>query len=110
MSRRDAIIDEIEKEYGFECDVNFDSDALCDGDTCRSAECDCWDEFRNDVDNHLDELKRKKQLCGSMSIAELRQALFNADDQDAPVLIDGKAICEAWWNGDGYQITTMEAI
>lgn len=53
-----------------------------------------------------DEMTATRQ---TMTVRELRQALFNCEDQDAPVLIDGKIVFEAWWTGDGYFLTSMEA-
>ena len=108
-SRRDSIIEELETEYGVECDGNFDPDALCNGDNCRHSECDCWNDFRHQVQDHLDEQKQKQRLQGSLSVWDLREALSNAGDVDAPVFVDGKPINEAWWDGDGYHITTKEA-
>jgi len=106
MSRAETIINGLEKDFGIECDPDFETD-LCDGDTCRHAECDCWDEFQRNVEAHLEAKLRKVKLKGSLSVAELREMLSNCDDQDAPVFVDGKAIDEAWWTGeDGYLITS----
>jgi len=53
--RRDNIITELEQEYGVECDpdgAEF-ADILCDGDTCRHSECDCWKRFSRTVEIYL---------------------------------------------------------
>jgi len=109
MSRAETIISGLEKDYGIECDSDFETD-LCDGDTCRHAECDCWDELQRNVEAHLEAKLRKVKLKGSLSVAELREMLYHCGNQDAPVFVDGKAIHEAWWTGGGYFITTQEAI
>ncbi len=108
MSRAETIINGLEKDYGIECDSDFETE-LCDGEGCRHAECDCWDELYRNVESHLEAKLRKVKLKGSLSVAELREMLGNCDDQDAPVFVDGKPIHEAWWVGDdGYFITSQD--
>ena len=47
MSNRiDGIIQDVEHEYGVDLSVDDWPDVLCDGDTCRHSECDCWDWLR----------------------------------------------------------------
>ncbi len=108
MSRAETIINGLEKDYGIECERDFETE-LCDGDTCRHAECECWDFMTSAVEAHLEAKLRKVKLKGSLSVAELREMLGNCDDQDAPVFVDGKPIHEAWWVGDdGYFITSQD--
>lgn len=74
MSRRDNIIAELEEDYGAELDSNFDLSILCDGDTCRHSGCECWDEFRNAVENHLD-----NQVNESRNEMERMYALYKGE-------------------------------
>lgn len=101
--RQETIINELEKEFGVECTKDFD-DVLCDGDTCRHAECDCWDSLRKEVRWHLEERIEKLKLRGSMTGYDLRQLLDEA--YDIPVFINGEPICEAWSDGEAFHITT----
>ena len=50
---KDEIIKELEQQYGIECDANFDPNILCDGDTCRNTECECWNHLKSEVEKHL---------------------------------------------------------
>ncbi len=107
MSKRDNIIDDLEKEYGVELDPNFDPSILCDGETCRSDECDCWDDFRKAVEVQL----RQQKYRGSISVYDLKEIMAGEDryvDPDAPVFINDLPIHEAWFDGTAFQITTRE--
>jgi hypothetical protein len=55
MSRQFDIIKDLEIEYDKQLDVNFDPgvDGLCDGETCRHSECECWNNFRQSVIREL---------------------------------------------------------
>ncbi len=108
MTRRDEIIKDCETLHKIECDVNFDPEELCDGDTCRNAECDCWHYFKVAVESHLEEPLEKKRLCGSMSVWDVVQTLRDTPDFEAPVFVNGQPINEMWWDGDGYQITSKQ--
>lgn len=47
------IVKELEIDYGRELD-GFPN-VLCDGDTCRHSECECWDSFKYEVERILKE-------------------------------------------------------
>jgi len=60
--RRDGIIDDAQFDIGTELDSNWapDSDeGLCNDDTCRHDECDCWGNFEMAVRDQL-----RKQIGG----------------------------------------------
>ena len=107
--RKETIINELEKEFGIECDSNEDFDVLCDGDTCRHAECDCWDDLRNQVISHLEEKAEIKRKRGSLEVYELWSMLQSASN-GKPIFIDSKAIDEAYEGDDAFYITTKEAL
>lgn len=110
MNKTD-IINELEKELGIECGVNEDFDILCDGDTCRHSECQCWDDLKSDVRSHLEEQLEKKRLRGSLTVWQLREALQNANcSVDDPVFINDEPISEAWGSGDSFNITTRAEV
>lgn len=110
MNRRETIINEQEKIFGIECDVNEDFDVLCDGDTCRHSECDCWDDLRRDVESHLEGKKEKQRLRGSMTAWDLSELLRNASGSvDNPVFVNGEPIYEAWSDGESFHITTRDS-
>lgn len=107
--RRNDIINELEKEYGVECDSNFDGadDVLCNHDGCRHSECDCWDDFKSTIKSHLEDQVQKKRVRGSLTVWELREILRDAIcDPDAPVFINRESIDEAWGGSDEFNITT----
>lgn len=105
MNKRDTIINELEKEFGIECDVNEEFDVLCDGDTCRHDECQCWADLALDVRMHLEEMDAKQRKRGSLTVYELREALDNAGPDD-PVFINGEPIFEAWSGAKEFYINT----
>lgn len=76
MSRRDWIIEEAEQGVGLELDGNFEPgvNGLCDGDTCRHAECDCWGSFQAAVEEQLEKQQKAYEAeCASM------QALYRGE-------------------------------
>ena len=100
------IVNGLEKEFGTECTQEFD-DILCDGDTCRHTECECWDDLRRQVRWHLEEQVEKLKLRGSMTVWDLIELLRNASGSvDAPVFINGEPINEAYSDGEYFHITT----
>lgn len=107
--RGENIINELEAEFGVEIDDDFDLDILCDYDTCRHAECDCWDDLRNQVTSHLEEKAEIKRKRGSLEVYELWSMLQSASN-GKPIFIDGKAIDEAYEGDDAFYITTKEAL
>lgn len=50
---KQSIISDLEADFGINCDVNADFNDLCDGESCRSANCTCWDALRTQVSDHL---------------------------------------------------------
>lgn len=44
--RSHDIINDVEKDFDVEIHPNDIPDILCDGETCRHSECDCWDSYR----------------------------------------------------------------
>ncbi len=51
--RKHDILNDLEREYGTRVDSNFDPGILCDGDSCRSPECECWGQYETEVRAHL---------------------------------------------------------
>lgn len=46
MSKAFGIIADQERTFEVDLDGIFEGDGiLCDGETCRHSECDCWDSF-----------------------------------------------------------------
>lgn len=108
--RKETIINELEKTFGVECDSNEEFDVLCDGDTCRHSECDCWADLRTVVQHHLEDQLQKQKLRGSMTAWDLSELLRYAScGVDAPVFINGEPICEAWSDGEAFHITTRDS-
>lgn len=46
---KEQIIKNLELETGKTLDSNFQSQVLCDGETCRHEECQCWNELEKEV-------------------------------------------------------------
>jgi hypothetical protein len=110
MNKSDVISD-LEKELGIEADWNEDFDTLCDGDTCRHSECQCWDDLESDVRRHLEEKLEKKRLRGSLTVHQLREILRDAKcGLDDPVFINDEPIWEAWGSGNEFLITTRAEV
>ena len=76
MSKRDWIIEEAEAEFGEILDENFEPgvNGLCNGDTCRHAECECWYSFQLAVEEHL----AKQQVAWASECASMK-ALYNGE-------------------------------
>jgi len=55
-TRADNIIKDAEQDAGKTLDLNWEGlgHYLCDDDTCRHPECECWEWFANAVANQLD--------------------------------------------------------
>ena len=103
------IITGFEKDFGTECTQDFD-DVLCNNDTCRHAECECWDDLRRQVRWHLEEQVEKLKLRGSMTLWDLKELLTNsAGSLDQPVFINGEPINEAHSDGECFHITTKDS-
>lgn len=76
MSRRDLIIQDAEADFGLELDSDFEPgvNGLCDGDTCRHGECDCWGNFQLAVEGQLEEQQTAYEAeCSQM------QALYKGE-------------------------------
>lgn len=57
MSKRiEGMLADIKADFGV--DVEDVPDVLCDGDTCRHDECDCWDMLRSALEEKAMELNR----------------------------------------------------
>lgn len=55
MTRKEQIINELEKVHGVELDANFDAGAngLCEDIHCPNPECSCWQEFTQEIQSQL---------------------------------------------------------
>lgn len=76
MSRRDLIIQDAEADFGLELDSDFEPgvNGLCNGDTCRHAECECWYSFQLAVEEQLERQQKAYEAeCASM------QALYRGE-------------------------------
>ena len=65
--RVERMIQEVEAEYGIEIHTNDLPDVLCDGDTCRHSECDCWGWYRDELEKiaKVDCIHEPKaKMCG----------------------------------------------
>lgn len=108
MNKTD-IINDLEKELGIESDEDFD--LLCDGDTCRHDECQCWDDLKSEVRSHLEDKLEKKRLKGSLTVWQLREALEAANcSVDDPVFINGEPIWEVYSASDEFYIETRAEV
>lgn len=56
--RIDNIVHDLETTYEVELDNNFEFNELCDGDTCRHSECECWDRQAEAIELQLIRQKR----------------------------------------------------
>lgn len=67
MDKREAIIHDAEQDYGLRLDTEFDAgvNGLCDGDTCRHSECDCWDNFKLAVEAQLQKQKEDAAIVAA---------------------------------------------
>lgn len=106
MTRKDQIIKELETIHGIELDNNFDTDRLCDSETCRNSECFCWSDLRNSVESQLEDQVEKQKLQGSISVWDLQKFLDSVTNVDMPVFVNGLPIDESYFDGEAFQITT----
>jgi len=85
MTRCEQIIQNIESEFpGITLDGKYDF-SLCNGDTCRHSECDCWDGLEVDV---REQLEKQKAAMG-LTVYELRQMLENAKATEEEIVVCG---------------------
>lgn len=90
-TRRDNIILELEDEFSIDLDSNFEAgvNGLCDGDTCRHDECECWDTFRKAVERQLiqqekeaDDWEREMQEMHSLYKGEVKAGIHIPASKD----------------------------
>jgi hypothetical protein len=57
------IIDELANEYGHRLDLSlWPEDVLCDGETCRHSECECWDSFHLKAERLIKEQMEQEDI------------------------------------------------